>query len=339
MGIREFEQSFQRRWLRAGGRLRRSANRPVDRRDVDRYQLMTADNDGADGLYRAGAFWKHINAAFGDLIWAGALTDLRNQYFNNRFSGPPPESYQIYCHFIWLYYQRVRAVDRFDFLKEASEPAAGGTRYQVPIEGRPMSLDFLQSVEEAYAILDAWERAGHTGHPRVLIELGAGYGRLAYVARRLFKDCTYVILDLPEALLCASSWLGRVLPGELQPYENSRSKDRLGREELLSRRVWTLGAHQIESIENDAADAFINIYSFAEMPTASIANYFSHVDRISAGVFFSKQRKVENNAVEGIVVSEAAYPIRSHWKQLFYRTTSLEPNFFEAAYATRGSER
>ena len=42
------------------------------------------------------------------------------------------------------------------------------------------------------------------------------------------------------------------------------------------------------------------------------------------------------NAAEGVVVSETTYPIRTHWQQLFYRTTSLEPNFFEAAYATRG---
>jgi hypothetical protein len=337
VGVREFENSLQRRWLRAGGRLRRQANRPVDRRDVDQYRLMQQDNGSADGLYRAGAFWQEINEAFADLIWAGALVDLRNQYFNNRFSGPPPESYQIYCHFIWLYYQRVRLVDRFNFLTEASEPAAGGTRYQVSIEGRPMSLDFLQSVEEAYAILDAWELSGHTGTPRIIVELGAGYGRLAYVARKLFKDCTYVILDLPEALLCASSWLGRVLPGEVQPYEVSRNENRLGREQLLSKGVWTLGAHQIEAVQDDAADAFVNIYSFAEMPRASIENYFAHVDRISSGVFFTKQRKVENNTVDGVVVSEAVYPIRAHWKQLFYRTTSLEPNFFEASYWTRAA--
>jgi putative sugar O-methyltransferase len=338
MSIRDFELSFQRRWLRAGGRLRRSANRPVDRRDVVRYELMTADNGRASDLYRAGALWKHINAAFGDLIWAGALSDLRNQYFNSRFSGPPPESQQIYGYFIWLYYQRVRAVDRFDFLKEASEPLEGGTRYQVPVEGRPMSLDFLQSVEEAYAILDAWERAGHRGHPRVIVELGAGYGRLAYVARKLFKDCTYVVLDLPEALLCASSWLGRVLPGEVEPYEASRGLERLNRERLLSKPVWTLGAHQIEALEADSVDAFVNIYSFAEMPPASIANYFTHIDRLCTGVFFTKQRKVEDNIVDGVVVSEAAYPVRSHWKELFHRTTSLEPTFFEAAYTTRARQ-
>jgi putative sugar O-methyltransferase len=198
-----------------------------------------------------------------------------------------------------------------------------------------MSVDFLRSVEEAYAIVEAWELAGHIGTPRVVVELGAGYGRLAYVARRLFKECTYVILDLPEALLCASSWLERVLPGEVQPYAASRSERHLGREQLCSRPVWTLGAHQIEALEDGAVDAFVNIHSFAEMPRESIDNYFRHIDRLVSGVLFSKQRMLENNVVDQVVVSKATYPVRPHWRELYHRTTSLDAGFFEAAYATR----
>jgi putative sugar O-methyltransferase len=329
------EGTLQRKWARARGRLRRTANLPADRGAIDRYRLMREDNARADDRYRAGAFWEEINSAFSDLIWSGALTDLRDQYFNNRFSAADPGSHQIYSHFIWLYYQRIEALDRFGFLKEASEPAVGGTRHQVSIHGRPVSLDFLRSVEEAYAILEAWETSGRTGAPRLFVELGAGYGRLAYVVRKLFKGSTYVILDLPEALLCSSSWLERVLPGEVQPYEASRSEARITRDRLLSMPVWTLGAQRIEALENDVADVFVNIFSFAEMPPAAIANYFAHVDRLTTGIFYTKQRKLENNVVDRVSVSEATYPVRSHWKQCFHRTTSVEPNFFEAAYATR----
>jgi putative sugar O-methyltransferase len=327
--------AVRRKWARARGRLRRTANLPVDRTAIDRYRLMQEDNARADDRYRAGAFWKQINSAFSDLIWSGALVNLRNQYLNSRFSAADPASYQIYCHFIWLYYQRVEALDRLGFLKEASEPAAGGTEHQVLIHGRAMSLDFLRSVEEAYAILEAWEISGRSGTPRVFVELGAGYGRLAYVVRKMFKDSTYVILDLPEALLCSASWLERVLPGEVQPYEASRDARHLGRDQLLSKGIWTLGAQKIEAIEDDAADVFVNIFSFAEMPPATIANYFSHVDRLTTGVFYTKQRKLENNVVDRVSVSEATYPIRSHWRECFHRTTSVEPNFFEAAYQTR----
>ena len=331
------ERGLVRRWQRTRGQLRRISNHAVDPRTIDRYRLMSADNASADERYRAGAFWQEINADFRDLIWAGALQDLRNQYFNHRFSGPPPESYQIYGHFIWLYYQRLLSIDQFGFLKMVADPEEGGTRNQISIDGRPVSLDFLQSVEESYAILEAWNLSGRSGFPRLFVELGAGYGRLAYVVRKMFKDSTYVILDLPEALLCSTSWLERVLPGEVRSYESSRKVGQYSRDELMKERVWTLGAHQVESLGDQVADVFINIFSFAEMPRLSIENYFAHVDRICSGVFYSKQRKAEMNVVDKVTISEQTYPVRDHWKGCFYRTTSLEPNFFEAAYATRPS--
>ena len=327
------EQGLSRRWHRTQGQLRRISNRAVDPMTIDRYRLMSADNADADERYQAGAFWREINADFRDLIWAGALRDLRDQYFNHRFSGPPPGSYQIYCHFIWLYYQRLQSIDQFGFLKTEADPAPGGTQSQVSIDGRPVSLDFLRSIEESYAILEAWRVSGRAGVPRVFVELGAGYGRLAYVVRKMFKDSIYVILDLPEALLCSTSWLERVLPGEVQSYESSRGRTRLTRDDLLGQRVWTLGAHQIETLGDQVADVFVNIHSFAEMPKESIENYFGHVDRVCSGVFYSKQRSVEKNIVDNVVVSEKTYPVRDHWSQCFHRVTSLEPNFFETAYA------
>jgi putative sugar O-methyltransferase len=201
-----------------------------------------------------------------------------------------------------------------------------------------MSVDFLLSVEDAYAILDAWTAIGKTTAPQVIIELGAGYGRLAYVVRKMLPNSTYIILDLPEALACSSSWLSAALPGEVVPYEETRSRTRFGRAELQSRRIWTLGTHQIEHIEDDAADVFANIRSFAEMPKAVIENYFAQLNRIDSGVFYTVQRKTEDNKADGQVVRESTYPIPPHWRQLYYRdVTSIERSFFQAAYATRSN--
>jgi putative sugar O-methyltransferase len=300
-----------------------------------RYGQMRSDNQAAAPLYQAGHMWDEINREFRDLIWAGGLDDLRDQYFNLRFSGVDPESRHAYDRLLWLYYQHVRDIDRLGVLGRIEDSPIGGTRTKARIEGRWVSLDFLQSVEEAYAILDAWAASGRHENPRLFIELGAGYGRLAYVIRNMFPDSTFVILDLPEALLCSSTWLERSLPGDVHPYEASREVDRLSRSELLQKKIWTLAAHQIEAIEADAADVFINIYSFAEMPLDAITNYFGHVDRLTRGIFYSKQRKLENNLADGGPIGEATYPIRPHWARHLYRTTSLQEGFFESAYATR----
>lgn len=300
--------------------------------DLQTYLLMKNDNQLAAPLYQAGKFWESINTEFVDFLWAGALKNLRNEYFNRRFAGPEPASRQVWRALLWLYYQKLEEIDTDGFLKLASEPSEGGTSDQEIIDGRPMSLDFLQSVEEMYRIREAWQLAGKSGYPSVILELGGGYGRLAYVCRKMLPDCTYIILDLPEALICAESWLNRVLPGECVPYSESRSIVLFDRERLQSRKLWLLGAHQIEMIAPKVADVFINIYSFAEMPPQAIKNYFTHTDRITQGILYSKQRKLENNRVDEVQITPDIYPIPDHWQPLFQRTNLLYEAFFEAAY-------
>jgi hypothetical protein len=86
---------------------------------------------------------------------------------------------------------------------------------------------------------------------------------------------------------------------------------------------------------DDIADVFVNIYSFAEMPRTVIENYFRHLDRITSGVFYTKQRKLEINTYDQEQISSESYPVGERWMELFRGTTTLYDNFFEAAYATR----
>ena len=294
---------------------------------------MKQDSRTAPPLYQAGRFWEQINNDFADLIYAGALQNLRNQYLNRRFASLDPWCRQAYRSLLWLYYQRLKAVDTERFLDTACEPSEGGVADQELIHAGAMSIDFLQAVDETYRVLAAWQMSGRSGKPRLIIELGAGYGRLAYVFRRIVPDCSYVILDLPEALSCSASWLGRVLAEEAVPYSESRLMTRFTREALLSRKLWTLAAYQIEQIDRKSADAFINVHSLAEMPKAVIDNYFAKIDSLTSGVFYSKQRSVERNAADNFVVTLDSYPVRTSWHLLFLETSSLYENCFETAYA------
>src|SRR5262245_14575943 len=95
--------------------------------------------------------------------------------------------------------------------------------------------------------------------------------------------------------------------------------------------VWTLAAHQID-IADRFVDAFVNIYSLPKCPKA-IDNYFSQLGRVTAGVFYSKQRRIEKNMADGIDVTASTYTIQPSWKLLFERDTVLYEAFYEAAYA------
>ncbi len=325
-------ESLGYRGKRFYGQFCRKMNRYENLPEIAVYAEMVEDNQKATDNYRAGKFWASINEEFADFLWAGTLKNLRNEYFNRRFAGPSPDNHQIWRALLWLYYQNLQKIDTFGFLKTGAEPPVGGNADQELIDGRPMSLDFLQSVEEAYRLQQAWSSAKLAGSPQLIVELGAGYGRLAYVCRQIFPNCTYIILDLPEALICSSYWLNLALPGEVVPYHESRQVTHFTREMLLSRKIWTLGAQQIEQIAPKSVDAFVNIYSFAEMPPSIIENYFSQLDRITQGIFYSKQRKLEHNVIDKVQITAKSYPVKPNWLKLFEQTSTLYESFFETAY-------
>jgi putative sugar O-methyltransferase len=300
------------------------------------FDLMRSDNQGAPAAYRAGKFWSTINRTLEDLVYQGAIPKLRDGYFNRCFAGPEPESRQVYHALLWLYYKHLVTRDE-RFVRLVTETPVGGVRDHELIDGRAYSLDLLQSMDEALTIRDAWKTAGRSGAPRVIVELGAGYGRLGYACLHLFPESTYVALDLPEALLCSSYWLGNVFPGEAVPYGESRTLRCLSRRDLEMRRVWTLGAHQIEGLAAGCTDVFVNVYSFAEMPHGSIANYFRHIERITNGIVYLKQRRTEHNQADGVCVTEASYPVPPGWRQIFRRPSTLYEDFFEAGFCTDGA--
>lgn len=331
-GIRN---AVRRRRLLLMGSLNRMRGSAARMHDVQSYRAMQADNAASPAEYQAGEFWARLNRQHANAIWGGGLENLRNEYFNRTFSGPEPESRQVYRALLHLYYKHVRQLDKDGFLERENDPAIGGTGDQEVIAGRALSLDFLQSIEEAYRIRAAWRDSGGNGDPKVITELGAGYGRLAYVCRRMMPDLTYVILDLPEALVCAQSWLSRVLSDEVVPFDLTRSATDIGADQLQRGKVHLFLPHKIESIRPGTVDAFVNIYSFAEMPVPSIQNYFRHLDRITSGILYMKQRTLEVNAFDRSRIDETTYPIPAHWRLLFRGETTLYDGFFEAAYATR----
>jgi putative sugar O-methyltransferase len=327
--------ALRRRVLVIKGKTNRLLRRGSYKSEVAVYERMKCENDASGPLYRAGEFWARLNRQHAEAIWGGGLRNLRDEYFNRTFSGPEPESRQVYRSLLFLYYKHVKQVDSDGFLETHQDPAVGGTSDQEDFFGMSYSLDFLQSVEEAYRIRDSWTLAGRRGSPRVIVELGAGYGRLAHVCRKMMPECSYLILDLPEALICAQSWLSRVLNNDVIPYEVAGNATDFARESLEAGKVFMLLPHKIEAIRDNAVDVFVNIYSFAEMPVASIANYFQHVNRITDGILYMKQRKMEVNLLDGVSVSEATYPVPKEWKRLFRSTSTLYDKFFEAAYSTR----
>ena len=111
------QSAIRRRSLNLKGRIRRWMGWGECKSDVEMYARMRMDNESSGGLYMAGEFWKNHNRRHADAIWGGGLLNLRNEYFNRTFSGPLPESRQVYRALLYLYYKHVKSIDRDGFLE------------------------------------------------------------------------------------------------------------------------------------------------------------------------------------------------------------------------------
>lgn len=125
------------------------------------------------------------------------------------------------------------------------------------------------------------ELAG-AGEKQVVVELGGGFGGLAYYLARYNPHVTYVDFDLPEATALASYYLMRSLPnvpihlyGEVE----------LTAEVLAAPGFVMMPSFEIMQMPSKSAAVSFNSYSLAEMSPATIYVLLDQITRITSGYF------------------------------------------------------
>jgi putative sugar O-methyltransferase len=213
----------------------------------------------------------------------------------------------------WLYAFAVRVLWEYAARNDPlgvlglPEPRAG---QPLPVRwrNRLISQDLANSALEAGAIARAL--AGR--RPRVIVEVGAGYGRLAYALLNAYPDAQYAIVDIEPALKIARWYLGELFP--------------TGRIAFI----------HPDEVENGApsADLVLSVSSLQEMTRHQVAGYFSLFDRIGrGGVVYLKQRSEWPNPDDGITLPFGEYPIPADWRTLFDDTAPVQSDFRHAAWS------
>lgn len=115
---------------------------------------------------------------------------------------------------------------------------------------------------------------------QIVVELGGGFGGLAFYLLRDHPQVTYIDFDLPEAIALASYYLMRSLPdAPIRLY---------GEAELSSAVPGTPGLLMMPSFEimnmpSKSTAVSFNSYSLAEMSPATIRVYLDEIARITDG--------------------------------------------------------
>jgi hypothetical protein len=117
---------------------------------------------------------------------------------------------------------------------------------------------------------------------QVVVELGGGFGGLAYYLLRDHPQVTYIGFDLPEATALASYYLLKSLPnvpvrlyGEVELLEAV-----LGTPSLIM-----LPSFEITNMPSKSTAVSFNSYSLAEMSPGAIRVYVDEITRITHGYF------------------------------------------------------
>lgn len=241
-----------------------------------------------------------------------------------------PLSAQIYRVYLALLYDFVTQVDRENLLKKLEEPQVGNP-FIVSYQKRVLSQDLMNSIYEYYSIIDSLDKA----KIKEIVELGAGYGRLAYVFLLVLPNVRYTIVDIPPALYVSQRYLSEVFPQE-KIFTYRRFKNfRLVQKEFDRARIRFLMADQVKLIPNNYFDLAITVSSLHEMTRAQIKKYLQEFDRVTRGFFYHKQWRRARTAVNShITFSE--YPIPARWRVIYFRARHpIQRWFFDAFYRTR----
>src|ERR1035437_603392 len=162
----------------------------------------------------------------------------------------------------------------------------------------------------------------------VVIELGGGFGGLAYYLARDNPRLTYVDFDLPEALALASYYLMKTLPHvQISLYGETNFSE----EHLASPGIIMMPGFEIVNMPSKSAAVAFNSYSLAEMSPATIRVYIDQMARITRTHFLH----VNHN--RNAVLSADKFGIEDHDFKLIRRelagwTLGINPESYETEY-------
>jgi putative sugar O-methyltransferase len=237
---------------------------------------------------------------------------------------------RVYATYVAMLAAYTERRDRRGVFAALEEPELGQP-IRLLHKGRAVSEDLCNSVLEYTSILDAVPSP-----PRLAIELGSGYGRLAWVFLRAQENLRYVLVDIPPGLAIAQSYLTEQFP-ERKTFR-FRHFDSYAEvaEEFESAQIAFLTPNQLDMIPSLHADLFINVSSLHEMHREQIQHYFQMIGQHCDGYFYTKQWLRSLNPFDDLVVCRGEYPVPSAWTPVFDRVHPVQTHFFEALYSLHG---
>lgn len=142
------------------------------------------------------------------------------------------------------------------------------------VDGRCVNRDTVACQERINLMREfgVFDHLAGKGAPLIL-EIGAGYGGLAWYLKQRFQDATYLIVDLPQSLLFSGCYLAVAVPGvEVQVFS---PENRI----IPPGSITLIPNHLLPALPRSAVDVAVNTLSFAEMPKDTVIEYAGWLEK------------------------------------------------------------
>jgi putative sugar O-methyltransferase len=162
-------------------------------------------------------------------------------------------------------------------LADLSSPAIGNPFYCY-IDGHMVKTgsDYLHYYASSIG------RLTNSGQKRVVVEIGGGYGGMAYYLLRDQTNLTYVDFDLPENMALTAYYLLNAFPDKKTVLygEEELTPDCIAKNDMV-----IMPNFEMEKMTANSADLTFNSYSLAEMSPETITQYIAMVSRMTKKYF------------------------------------------------------
>jgi len=236
---------------------------------------------------------------------------------------------QTYKLFVAMLWDHMLRLDRAGLARRIEEPEIGNP-IRIHHRGRLIANDLCCAITEANTILPHVEKRER---PRIC-EIGAGYGRLAYVISKARKGL-YCIFDVPPTLNVSQWYLTRSLPEHrIFRFRRFDCFDDIAAE-LAQSDVAFFTPNQLRAFPDGYFDVAASVSTLPELTLEQVEVFLELMQRTSRGFIYLKQWHRWKNEKDGTDLTIDAYRFAPEWHRTLYRADPLIPSFFEAVWERR----
>ena len=247
--------------------------------------------------------------------------------FTNKFRNLSFLKLVLYNFLVYMLWDYVSRLDNESVLEKIKEPIEGNPP-KIYLKKKLISQDLANSVLEYFSIMEKLNK----NEINSILELGAGYGRTAYVFLKMIPNVKYIIADIPPALYVAERYLSNQFRDKkIFKFRDFKNFNEI-KEEFDQANIAFFLPFQLALLPPNNSDLFINISSFHEMRHDQIEWYFKLIDSLIGKYVYIKQWKTTKLGYEDITISEKDYPIREKWNKIYWRECRVKTRFFEALF-------